>query len=321
MTDKGVFPYDYFDDFDKFRDRQLPPKEKFYSKLSESNISDEDYNRAQKIWKHFGIRNLGEYHDLYSQTDVLLLTDGFEHFRDLCLEYYGLDPAHYFTLPNFAWDAMLLKTGVVLEPLTDKDMYEMIEKGLRGGMCQVSHKQAIANNKYMEDYYDETKPSNYINYLDANNLYGLAMSQKLPIGTLKWAKKKLTEQEIKEWNENNEHAFILEVDLEYPNHLHDEHSDYPLAPENLNVQENMLSEHQKELHRHYYDGKEATNEKQPKLILSLKDKDTYIVHIRTLKFYLNKCMKLKQIHRMVKFKQSAWLKAWIDFNTNKRKEA
>ena len=181
MTDKGVFPYDYFDDFDKFRDRQLPPKEKFYSKLSESNISDEDYNRAQKIWKHFGIRNLGEYHDLYSQTDVLLLTDGFEHFRDLCLEYYGLDPAHYFTLPNFAWDAMLLKTGVVLEPLTDKDMYEMIEKGLRGGRCQVSHKQAIANNKYMEDYYDETKPSNYINYLDANNLYGLAMSQKLPI--------------------------------------------------------------------------------------------------------------------------------------------
>eukprot|EP00438_Fugacium_kawagutii_P002275 Skav227368 [mRNA] locus=scaffold2373:95507:96952:+ [translate_table: standard] len=216
---------------------------------------------------------------------------------------------------------MLLKTGVVLEPLTDKDMYEMIERGLRGGMCQVSHKQAVANNKYMEDDYDETKPSNYINYLDANNLYGLAMSQKLPIGTMKWAKKKLTEQDIKDWDENNEFAYILEVDLEYPNHLHDEHSDYPLAPENINIQENMLSEHQKELHRHYYDGKEATNEKQPKLILSLKDKDKYIVHIKTLKFYLNKGMRLKQIHRMVKFKQSAWLKAWIDFNTNKRKEA
>ena len=83
------------------------------------------------------------------RTDVLLLTDVFENFRDLCLEYYGLDPAHYFTLPNFAWDAMLLKTGVEIDPLTDQEMYEMIEKGLRGGMCQVSHKEAKANNKYM----------------------------------------------------------------------------------------------------------------------------------------------------------------------------
>ena len=130
LTYKGVYPYDYFDDFDKFRERQVPPKEKFYCKLSESNTSDEDYSRAQKIWKHFGIRNLGEYHDLHLQTDVLLLTDVFENFRDLCLEYYGLDPANYFTVPNFAWDAMLLKTGIVLEPLIDKNMYEMIEKGL-----------------------------------------------------------------------------------------------------------------------------------------------------------------------------------------------
>ena len=104
------------------------------------------------------------------------------------MEYYGLDPAHYFTLPNFAWDAMLLKTGVEIYPLTDKDMYEMIEKGLRGGMCQVSHKEAKANNKYMMEDYDENKPSNYINYLDANNLYGLAMSMKLPTGKLKWIK-------------------------------------------------------------------------------------------------------------------------------------
>ena len=169
LTDKGVYPYDYFTSFDKLRDKQLPPKEKFYSNLTESNIEDDEYESAQKIWEHFGIRNLGQYHDLYLRTDVLLLTDVFENFRDLCLEYYGLDPAHYFTLPNFAWDAMLLKTGVVLEPLTDQTMYEMIEKGLRGGMCQVSHKEAKANNKYMEDEYDESRPSNYISYLNANN--------------------------------------------------------------------------------------------------------------------------------------------------------
>ena len=160
------------------------------------------------------MENLGQYHDLYLRTDVLLLTDVFEHFRDLCLEYYGLDPAHYFTLPNFAWDAMLLKTGVEIDPLTDQEMYEMIEKGLRGGMCQVSHKEAKANNKYMGEDYDTERPSNYINYLDANNLYGLAMSMKLPIGKLKWIKKILTEKMIMDWNENDDNAYILEVDLE-----------------------------------------------------------------------------------------------------------
>ena len=162
LTDKGVYPYDYFDSFDKFRERQLPPKDKFYSRLTQTDISDEEYERAQKIWEHFGIRTLGQYHDLYLKTDVLLLTDVFENFRELCLEYYELDPAHYFTLPNFAWDAMLLKTKVQLEPLTDKEMYEMIEHGLRGGMCQVSTKEAKANNKYMEEDYDETLPSKYI---------------------------------------------------------------------------------------------------------------------------------------------------------------
>ena len=321
LTDKGVYPYDYFTSFDKFREKQLPPKKAFYSNLTESHIEDDEYERALKIWEHFGIRNLGQYHDLYLRTDVLLLTDVFENFRDLCLEYYGLDPAHYFTLPNFAWDAMLLKTGVVLEPITDQEIYEMIERGLRGGMCQVGHKEAKANNKYMKDEYDETKPSNYINYLDANNLYGLAMSMKLPIGKLKWIKKMLTEQMIMDWNENDDNAYILEVDLEYPKEIHDEHSDYPLAPENMNITENLLSNHQRELHRHYYNGKEARDEKTPKLILNLQDKNRYVVHIKALQFYLQKGMKLKHIHRGVKFQQRAWLKTWIDFNTEKRKVA
>ena len=194
--------------------KQLPPKESFYSNLTESHIEDDEYERAQRIWKHFGLKNIGQYHDLYLRTDVLLLTDVFENFRDLCLEYYGLDPAHYFTLPNFAWDAMLLKTGVEINPLTDQEMYEMIEKGLRGGMCQVSHEEAKANNKYKGEDYDTERPSNYINYLDANNLYGLAMSMKLPTGKLKWIKKILTEKMIMDWNENDDNAYILEVDLE-----------------------------------------------------------------------------------------------------------
>lgn len=133
LTDKGVYPYDYFDSFDKFRERQLPPKEAFYSRLTETDIDEEEYERAVEIWEHFGIRTLGQYHDLYLRTDVLLLTDIFENFRDLCLEYYKLDPAHYFTLPNYAWDAMLLKTDIRIKPITDQEMYEMVERGLRGG--------------------------------------------------------------------------------------------------------------------------------------------------------------------------------------------
>ena len=317
LTDKGVYPYDYFTSFDKFRDKQLPPKEAFYSNLTESHIEDEEYERAQKIWEHFGMRNLGQHHDLYLRTDVLLLTDVFENFRDLCLEYYGLDPAHYFTLPNFAWDAMLLKTDIQIDPITEKEMYELVEKGLRGGMCQVSHKEAKANNKYMMEDYNEDKPSNYISYLDANNLYGLAMSMKLPIGKLKWIKKILTEKMIVDWIENDDRAYILEVDLTYPKEIHDRQSDYPLAPENMKVEEKLLSKHQRELYRHYYNGKEAKDEKQK--ILNQQD-SKLCGSYQGLTVLYEKGMRLTKVHRGVKFKQRCWLKPWIDFNTEKRKQ-
>ena len=147
------------DSFDKFNDTELPCKDKFYSSLYNENISDEDYNRALLVWRHFNIQNMGEYNDLYLQTDVLLLSDIFENFRNKCMDFYGLDPVYYFTLPNYAWDVMLKMTGVELEPVIDVDMYQMIEKGLRGGMCQVSHKHAVANNKYMDNYNPDNESS------------------------------------------------------------------------------------------------------------------------------------------------------------------
>ena len=169
----------------------------------------------------------------------------------------------------------------------------MIEKGLRGGMCQVSHKEAKANNKHMMEDYDETKPTSYINYLDANNPYGLATSMKLPIGKLTWAKKT---PDTEKWHQDDYCGYIVEVDLKYPHHLHDLHSDYPLAPENMSITRDLLSEHQLELHKHYYNGKEAKDEKTKKLVLNVMDKKNYVVHIKTLQYYLNKGMVLEKVH-------------------------
>ena len=185
---KGVYPYEYMDSWEKFNENALPPKKDFYSNSNLEDISDEDYKHAQKVWDVFEIKNLGEYHDLYVQSDTLLLADIFENFRNMCLNIYELDPVYFVSAPGLAWQACLKKTGVKLELLTDIDMLLMVEKGTRGGICQATHRYAKANKKYMKNYYKNIE-SSYIQYLDANNLYGWAMSQKLPVKDFKWIKK------------------------------------------------------------------------------------------------------------------------------------
>jgi hypothetical protein len=182
---KGVYPYEYMDNWERFQETQLPPIDKFYSSLNDENISTEDYEHAQKVWKTFNCQNLGDYHDLYLRTDVLLLADVFENFRKTCLKQYELDPAHYYTSPGLSWDALLKKTEVQLELLTDYDMFLFIEKGLRGGVSMTSKRYAKANNPLIPDFNPKDKTS-YIMYLDAHNLYGWAMSQPLPTGGFEW---------------------------------------------------------------------------------------------------------------------------------------
>ena len=172
---KGVYPYEYMDSWKRFKEESLPDKESFYSELNNEHITDEDYAHAQKVWDTFKIKNLGEYHDLYVQSDTTLLADVFENFRDKCIEIYELDPAHFLSAPGLAWQACLKKTQVELELLTDNDMLLMFEEGIRGGMCQATHRYAKANNKYMNNH-DKNKESSYLEYLGANNLYGWAMS-------------------------------------------------------------------------------------------------------------------------------------------------
>ena len=127
-------------------------------------------------------------------TDVYLLTDVFEHFRDMCLNYYVLDPAYYITLPNYSWNDFLSLTGVRLQQIHIQEIYEVIETGLRGGMTQCSLKKVESNNKYMNEEYDKSKPSSYISYFDANNLYGLAVCKKLPYDGFKWHCGKMDEK-------------------------------------------------------------------------------------------------------------------------------
>ena len=186
LTRKGIYPYEYISSWDCFEETELPPIEDFYSKLNMSSISEEDYQHAQNVWDEPGIRNLGDCHDLYLRTDVILLANVFEAFRDTCLEHYKLDPAHFYTSPGLAWKACLTCTGIKLELLTDPDMLLMFERMIRGGITQAFHKYAAANNKYMGDKFDPSEDTTYLQYLDTNNLYGWVMSQPLPTGGVRW---------------------------------------------------------------------------------------------------------------------------------------
>ena len=157
------------DSFKRFSEDKLPDKSKFFSSLKDCGINEKEYLRAANVWKLFKIKNLGEYHDLYLKTDVLLLCDVFERFIDMCLNYYQLDPCHYFSSPGLSWDAMLKTTGIKLELINDINIYLFIEKGMKGGISYISKR-----------YSKIDKDNKFIMCWNANNLYGWGMNQHLP---------------------------------------------------------------------------------------------------------------------------------------------
>ena len=317
MKQKGIYPYDYMDSFEKFHEKQLPSKKDFYSILYDEHVTNEQYNHAQNVWKTFNLKTMGDYHDLYLKSDILLLADVFENFRKTCSQYYKLDPCHYFTSPGLSWDAMLKMTNVKLELIYDTDMFQFIEKGLRGGTSYIANRYGKANNKYMKEY-DEKEPSKYIMYLDANNLYGWAMSQYLPTGGFKWLSQKQIENiNLAKYTDSSQKGLILEVDLEYPKELHDLHNDYPLGPEKVKVTNAMLSDYCKKIQKKF----NLSNGLVHKLIPTLADKQKYVLHYRNLQLYLDLGLKLKKVHRVLEFNQSPWLKQYINFNTQKRTNA
>jgi hypothetical protein len=195
---------------------------------------------------------------------------------------------------------MLKITGVKLELMTDVDMFQFIERGMRGGVSYISHRHAKANNKYMESYNPE-KPDKHIMYLDANNLYGWAMSQNLPTGGFRWitVKKKI---ELERVAENI--GLILEVDLEYPKELHDLHNGYPLAPEKMTITEDMLSWYCNEIKDKF----NLTVGNVQKLVTTLSGKKNYVGHYKNLILYEKLGLKVTKVHRVLKFDQSPWLR-------------
>ena len=283
--------------WERFNETSSPSKKEFYSNLSMEDIDEIDYRPGNNVFKSFKLENLGDYHDLYVKSDTLLLADVFENFRDMCIKEYELDPAHFVSLPGLTWQACLKKTNLKLELLTDYDMLLMVEKGIRGGICHSIHRYVKANNKYMQNY-NNNEESSYIQYLDANNLCCWAMSKKLPVNGFKWLdSNKINEDFIKNYNENNDNSYILEVDVKYPKRLHELHSDLPFLSERMEVN------------------------KCKKLVCNLFNKKKYVADINALKQALNHGLKLKKIHRVIKFNQKEWLKPYIDMNTELRKAA
>lgn len=313
---KGVFCYDYVDSWEKLDERMLPSKESFKSSLTNEPISDVQYAFANEIWRKFNIQSLGEYADLYLRVDVCLLAIVFENFRETCMKLYKLDPANYYTTPGLAFDAMLKYTKVKLELLTNIDMVLFVERGIRGGISQCSKRYAEANNKYMGDAYNPLKKSSYIMYVDCNNLYGYAMMQHLPRNGFQWVEnRQFTVEEILDMADDSSVGYYFEVDLKYPQNLHNLHNDYPFCAENA------LPPHTNCMNLENENSQRCHCTVVNKLLLTLWDKKKYVIHYRMLKIVLRHGLILEKIHTVLKFNQSAWLKPYIELNTNERMNA
>ena len=250
------------------------------------------------MFRELKLKIIGDYHDLYVQSDTLLLADVFENFRNKGIEIYERDPAHFLSAPGLAWQICLKKTEVELELLINIDMLLMAEKGTRGQICQVINRYVKANNKYMKSY-DKNTTSSFLMYLDANNLYGWAMYQKLPVNGFEWVEdlSQVKEDFMKNYDENSDKGYFLEVDVEYPKKLFSLHSDLSFLPERKKI------------------------EKCNKLVCDFHEKKNYVIHIKALKQALNHRLILKKVHRLIQFNQKTWLKPYIYMNTELRKES
>jgi hypothetical protein len=303
---KQFFPYCYFTQTDSkkindiLRETVIPTASiDWFDELNNEFVKEKDIEWAANTFKEFNCKNLSNYTKLYLEIDVLLLAEVFEKFIETSVSRYCLDPCWFYTVPGYAWSCAFYMTKKSVDLLNTPELVEFfLHNAIRGGISTVCRKKRlVANNEYMGNLYDPSKPKNYILYLDVTNLYGHSMSQPLPEGEFVF----LGKEEISFYFENiellfdfnSEYGYILEVDLDYPAELFDQHVDLPFAPE------------------HY----------KEKLSPNFYNKKNYKLHYRNLELYLRFGLKLVKIHKLLKFKQSQWLKEFIDFNTEIRKKS
>ena len=295
---KGVYPYEYMGSWKKFKEPVPLTKETYYSEFNDTHISDGDIEHVKNVCDAFNLVNLGDYHDHYVSLDVSLLADVFENFRDTTIDIDKLHSVYHLSAPGLSWQSCLKKTGVTLELLTDENMLLLFEKGIRSGMCNVVNKYAKANNKYMKNY-DNTKESMYLMYVDANNLYGWAMSKKLPNDGFTWEQDLsiFTEDFIKNYDKNSDKGYLIYADITYPKDIRELYADLPFSPDKMQVN------------------------KVNKLVVSVYDKNYYVINAPALKQALNHGLMLNKVHEVISFRQDAWLKPYIDMNTKLRMQA
>ena len=317
---KGVFPYEYLNCKSKFDEFCLPSQDQFYSSLTQSHITKSEYDHAVQVWKTFEVKTMGEYHDLYLKCDVLQLADVFQHFRQKCISNFKLDPCHYVSTPQLAWDAMLKTTKVKLEIFCEQnqDMHFYVEPHIRGGFSQISHRYAKANNQRCSTY-DSSKPTSYIMCEDANSLYAGVMRMKLPLDEYSFVNVNdfNTKEKILQLDDDGYYGYAILISATYPDSLHDLHSDFPVMPENKALTSEMLSEYQKWKMKCL----QIPNDNTKKLIADFTKKEKYLVHYRRLKLLLQFGIQLDEVHSVLRFHQECWMKPFIDKNTEGRQNA
>ena len=314
---KGVFPYTYLDSLKKLQESSLPSRDAFRNDLTGEACSEDDYRFAHKVWQEFDCQTFHDFMLCYLKVDVLQLADVFEKFRRVSLDQDGLDPIHFVSLPALSFQSAFKMTKEKIDLIQDPEMYTFFERGIRGGLTFVN-KHVVRNETIT---HNNEQLNNHLAYIDQNNLYGSSLCKPLPHSDFSWVEdvSSFTQDFILNIDEQGEWGYTFEVDLHYPTEIHRQTADFPLAPESGIVTASMFSPFMTSFHNSLTGDKLYKSSR--KLLLTQFNKEHYIVHYAILKFYLRMGLKLTNVHRVVKYKQKAWLKPYIAYNSQQRKQA
>jgi len=312
---KGVFPYAYITSEEKLKETSLPEAREFFDPLSEKSITEENYQHARKVWNSFSCKTIEDYLKIYLTSDITLLSDVFEAYREFFKSKFDLDPAYYVSLPSLSYDCALKYTGSSIDFMYDEETYLFIKDAIRGGVASISRRYAEANNPYIPQTFDKERSNSFIMYFDCNSLYSSIMSMKLPYKNLRFIDAEdFPRKTIFEYKNEDEIGYFIQCDLFYPKEIHDQTKDLPFAPRHFSIEKQHLSPYNQRLTEEI----QIPNFTGKKLIADQFDKMKYITHIANLKFYLEHGMQLGKIHKVLRFKQKAVFKPYIELCVEER---